>query len=800
MAYALGIDIGTTFSAAAVALEDGTVELLHIGGRTASIPSVLLVRDSEVLVGDAAEAAASGEPTRVAREFKRRLGDPIPLVLGGTPYTAQTLTTLLVRHIYGLAVTRMGSMPLATVVTHPAAYSDFRKDALRSALIDAGIANPTLVSEPEAAAAQYGARSAGAPGEVIAIYDFGGGTFDIALMRRLASGFEMVGEPVGLDNLGGTDFDIAMVEHVNEAMDGALDRLDPTDPVALAALTRIRRESRDAKEALSSDSQARITVFLPGESKQIVISRDQLVQMIRPRLGETVVALRRAVATAGLTIDDINRVVLVGGSSRIPAIQERVALETGRPMAEDIDPEHAVALGAARLAARAVPRTPTAPIATTPPPSAPPVHAPPVVPASPPPPPMPVAAVATPAAPFTPAVSPAPDKRPNRKPLIIGGALVAVAAAVIGVIVLTGGDDAKTASTEPRPTSEVDETDPSTPTDDTTSPTTPDDTSGESTPPVQVGSPVRVGVLLDFGGVGDGAFNDGTIAGVSLAEADGCVESTIQQALENEGDQTTLIDAALADGSNLILGVGFNWQDAMNESSTANPDVNYVVVDGELATPNSASLQFAANESGFLAGVAAALTSKTGSLGFIGALEIIPIQEYEIGFTEGATFVNERGMRGDGITVTVSSEYMAGFDDVDAATAIARQMITDGADVVMAITGGADTAVVDVAQELGSAGSAWVVGVDTDLFDAVPTEQEPFVLTSALKNTDVVVQQLIDDVCTNGFTAGTRVSGLAEGGVGLSTSGDQLTPEIRTTVDNVAAEIINGDIAVPTAL
>ncbi len=796
MAYALGIDIGTTFSAAAVALEDGTVELLHIGGRTASIPSVLLVRDDEVLVGDAAESAASGEPTRVAREFKRRLGDPIPLVLGGTPYTAQTLTTLLVRHIYGLAVTRMGATPAATVVTHPAAYSEFRKDALRSALIDAGIANPTLVPEPEAAAAQYGARSAGAPGEVIAIYDFGGGTFDIALMRRLAGGFEMLGEPVGLDNLGGTDFDIAMVEHVNEAMDGALDRLDPNDPVALAALTRIRRESRDAKEALSSDSQARITVFLPGESKQVVISRDQLVQMIRPRLGETVVALRRAVATAGLTIDDINRVVLVGGSSRIPAIQERVALETGRPMAEDIDPEHAVALGAARLAARSVPRA--APIAATPPPVVPPpstpaVHAPPVVPAAPPPPP------AAPVAAFTPA-EPTPTARPNRKPLIIGGALVAIAAAVIGVVALTGGDDDKTAGTEPQRTSEVDQSSPTTPTDSTTPATGPVDTTAESVPPVAPGAPARIGLMLDFGGEGDGAFNDGALAGVAQAASDGCVESSEQQTLENEGDQAGLIDASLAAGADLILGVGFNWQDAMAASSAANPSVNYVIVDGELTTPNSASMQFAANESGFLAGVAAALTSKTGSLGFIGALEIVPIQEYEIGFTEGATFVNERGMRGDGIEVTVSSEYMNGFDDTDSATAIAEQMFADGADVIMAITGGADTAVVDVAQQLFEPGNAWVVGVDTDLFDAVPTEQEPFVLTSAMKNTDVAVRLMVDGICGDGFTPGTRIFDLADGGVGLATSGDQLTPEIRTTVDNVATEIINGDIAVPTAL
>src|SRR6185312_13280630 len=205
MGYALGIDVGTTFSAAAVVRDDGRVEVIKLGGRAASMPSVIVVRaDGEMVFGDGAEARSRADPTRVAREFKRRLGDPTPLVLGGTPYSALTLTSLLLRHIIAETTLRMGEPPSAVTVTHPASYSAYLRDAMTTAIAEAGIANASLLTAPEAAAAEYAFRTTGPIGEVIAVYDFGGGTFDVAVLRREADGFRLLGAPTGVANLGGS--------------------------------------------------------------------------------------------------------------------------------------------------------------------------------------------------------------------------------------------------------------------------------------------------------------------------------------------------------------------------------------------------------------------------------------------------------------------------------------------------------------------------------------------------------------------------------------------------------------------
>ena len=465
MAYSLGIDIGTTFSAAAVQVDDGAVELINLGGRAPAIPSVILTReDGVVLVGDAAEARAIADPTRVAREFKRRLGDPTPLLLGGTPFSAQTLTSLLIRHVLELVAQRMGGSPASVVITHPAAYGEYRREALLNAAIEAGAQHLTLLSEPQAAAAQYAARSSVAPGEIIAVYDFGGGTFDIALMRQGVGQFELIGVPVGVESLGGVDFDVAVLEHVNARVNGALDLLDPNDDDTRAMLARLRRDSRDAKEALSSDIDATITVVVPGITEHVTITRATLEDLIRPRIAETFVALRRAVEAAGITVDDISRILLVGGSSRIPYIRERVAIETARPLAEDIDPEYAVALGAARLATSAMggspipspapdarteaPRPPAPSPATEPDrPAAEEAAPPPVVEAVAPPVPVPVPTPPAERARFAPATPPpVPRSGPSRAVIAAVVGVLAIAAVAVVVVVTRGGDDSRASS------------------------------------------------------------------------------------------------------------------------------------------------------------------------------------------------------------------------------------------------------------------------------------------------------------------------------------------------------------------
>ena len=350
MAYSLGIDLGTTYPAAATAVGE-RVEIFQLGERAATIPSIVVLRaDGEVLTGDAAERRSLAEPTRTAREFKRRLGDPTPIILGGTPYGAEALIAHLLKAIVARVTTQMGSPPDSIVVTHPASYGAYKIDLLEQAIRQADIENVTLLTEPEAAAIHYAGQERVPAGAVIAVYDFGGGTFDATILRKTDDGFEQLGRPEGMERLGGIDFDEALFTRVVAMVraDGAT--IDPNDPATLAAIARLREECRRAKEALSSDTDTTIAVALPGLQTEMRLTREEFEEMIRPRITETIGALGRAAKSAGLDFDGLDRVLLVGGSSRIPLVAEMVREATGRPIAVDAHPKHSMALGAAMVA------------------------------------------------------------------------------------------------------------------------------------------------------------------------------------------------------------------------------------------------------------------------------------------------------------------------------------------------------------------------------------------------------------------------------------------------------------------
>lgn len=228
--YVVGIDLGTTFTAAAVATDE-RAEIVSLGHTSAVVPSVVMVRaDGEVLVGEAAERRAASEPSRVGREFKRRLGDPVPLVLGGTPFGAEALTANLLRSVYDRVVEQQGAPPDAVVITHPANYGEYKLDLVREAIRLADVPNTQLLSEPEAAATHYGEQDRLEVGDAVAVYDFGGGTFDAAVLRVGGAGFEILGTPEGMERLGGIDFDQAVYAHVMTMLGEAADDLDPNDP------------------------------------------------------------------------------------------------------------------------------------------------------------------------------------------------------------------------------------------------------------------------------------------------------------------------------------------------------------------------------------------------------------------------------------------------------------------------------------------------------------------------------------------------------------------------------------------
>jgi molecular chaperone DnaK len=349
--YYLGVDLGTTYTAAAV-WREGRVEITNLGNRAAAVPSVVLLRqDGSLLVGEAAERRAAVEPGRVAREFKRRFGDPTPVVIGGTPYSVDALTARLLRWVVDKVTESEGGPPAGIAVSYPANWGAYKTDLLGQAIARADLDRVATVTEPEAAAIHYASQERVDPGATVAVYDLGGGTFDTAVLRKTATGWDILGQPQGIERLGGVDIDEAVFQHVRASLDGAVERLDPDEATALAAVARLRAECVEAKEALSSDTDVSIPVFLPDCQTEIRLTRRELEAMIRPALDASVVALDRALRSANVETRDVDAVLLVGGSSRVPLVAQLVSSELGRPVAIDAHPKYSVALGAAIVAA-----------------------------------------------------------------------------------------------------------------------------------------------------------------------------------------------------------------------------------------------------------------------------------------------------------------------------------------------------------------------------------------------------------------------------------------------------------------
>lgn len=463
MGYTLGFDLGTTFTAAAV-VRDGRAEIVALGNHTASIPSVVFLRDDgELLVGDVAERRGVQEPARLARTFKRRFGDSAPIMLDRSPFSADRLITVVLSQVVADVVRRQGGPPDRVAVTHPANWGAYKIDLMRQAVQAAGIDDAVFVTEPVAAAVRYASTERVEPGGVIAVYDLGGGTFDAAVLRTTVDGFETLGAPQGIERLGGIDFDEAVLAHVRATLGESLESLDGSDPAVRAALAKLRDECVAAKEALSSDSEATIAVLLPNLQTQVRITRAEFEDVIRPIVRETVQSLRRAIDVAGVEPHQVQAVLLAGGSSRIPLVAEMVGAALERPVVVDTHPKHAVALGAALVAARGS-QAPS--LAPPPPPVAP------MSPAAPPPPaavapvqpePLPAgptisATAQMPAAAAVqgPATASASPPRSKRTALVAGAAVAAVVAVVVGVLAFGGGDGGDaSAVTTGAPTTDV---------------------------------------------------------------------------------------------------------------------------------------------------------------------------------------------------------------------------------------------------------------------------------------------------------------------------------------------------------
>ncbi|WP_344024703.1 Hsp70 family protein, partial [Pseudonocardia kongjuensis] len=355
MSYSLGVDLGTTFVAAAVA-HDSQVEMFTLGDRSVVSPSAVYVReDGTMITGDAAVRQAVAKPDRVGREFKRRLGDPIPVILGGVAHSVTNLLGAVLRDVVAVVRDTEGAPPASIVLTHPANWGPFRRELFDEVPELAGLTGADAVplrtvTEPEGAAAHYAASRRLAEGDVVAVYDLGGGTFDATVLRKQGDGIEILGTPEGIERLGGVDFDEAILAHVNFQAGGALTELDMGDLQTSVAMARLRQDCVLAKEALSIDSETTIPVFLPHRHFEVRLAADEFESMIRAQIESTIGALTRTLRSAHVAPDELSAVLLVGGSSRIPLVGRMLSESLGRPIVVDTHPKYAVALGAAELA------------------------------------------------------------------------------------------------------------------------------------------------------------------------------------------------------------------------------------------------------------------------------------------------------------------------------------------------------------------------------------------------------------------------------------------------------------------
>lgn len=369
--YGVGVDLGTSFAAAAVA-HAGALDMVRLGGQAVVTPSAAyLDENGKLLTGEVADRLGLQDSSRVAREFKRRLGDPTPVILAGAPHSPTALMAALLRSIMDSVSQARGGQPDHIVLTHPAVWGPYRREQFAAIPPLAGLPRPSsphagpatpesggptvhTVTEPVAAATYYCSTHPLPPDGLLAVYDLGGGTFDSAVVRNGDGGIEIVGTPEGIEWLGGADFDQAILDHVNRQLGGAINKLDPADPGTAALLAVVQRECVLAKEALSTRLQADVSVPLPDGVRHVTITRDTFEKTITPSLDATVEAFRRTLTTAGIVPQDLTAVLLVGGSSQIPRVTEVLRDTLRRPILINTHPKHAVALGAAMLSADAL--------------------------------------------------------------------------------------------------------------------------------------------------------------------------------------------------------------------------------------------------------------------------------------------------------------------------------------------------------------------------------------------------------------------------------------------------------------
>jgi len=348
MAKAVGIDLGTTNSVVSV-LEAGEPVVIPNaeGGRTT--PSVVgFSKTGEVLVGEVAKRQAITNPDRTIRSVKRHMGTSWTMDIDGKAYNAQEISARILMKLKRDAEAYLGDTVTQAVITVPAYFDDAQRTATQEAGQIAGLEVLRIINEPTAAALAYGLEK-DAPEQTILVFDLGGGTFDVSVLE-IADGVFEVKSTAGNTKLGGDDWD-------DKVMDWMVKTFKDTEGVDLAqdkmALQRLKEAAEKAKIELSSVQETNINLpFITATAEgpkhlDLNLSRAKFNELTHDLVEACKVPFEAAIKDAGLTTDKIDHVIMVGGSTRIPAVQDLVQSMTGREPHKGVNPDEVVAIGAA---------------------------------------------------------------------------------------------------------------------------------------------------------------------------------------------------------------------------------------------------------------------------------------------------------------------------------------------------------------------------------------------------------------------------------------------------------------------
>lgn len=345
MAKIIGIDLGTTNSCVAV-MEGGEPVVIANAEGNRTTPSVVAFKNGERQVGEVAKRQAITNPNTIM-SIKRHMGTDYKVEVEGKDYTPQEVSAIILQKLKAQAEDYLGEKVTEAVITVPAYFNDAERQATKDAGTIAGLDVKRIINEPTAAALAYGLEKG--EDHTILIYDLGGGTFDVSILELGDGVFEVV-STAGDSRLGGDDFDQKIIDHLvaefkkDNGIDLAQDKM---------ALQRLKDAAEKAKKDLSGVSSTQISLpFITAGAAgplhlEMTLSRAKFDDLTADLVERTMAPTRRALSDAGMTPDKIDKIILVGGSTRIPAVQKAVQDFTGKESFKGVNPDEVVALGAA---------------------------------------------------------------------------------------------------------------------------------------------------------------------------------------------------------------------------------------------------------------------------------------------------------------------------------------------------------------------------------------------------------------------------------------------------------------------